>query len=120
MGTLLKLGCVALLGGVALAPYAVAPFDAQSTSCQFGLGIADLRELVGRQKVGECLENQSYAANGDAVQRIGLYPKLDAVVTEGAAWLPLYHPIEPRVTPKKHSWVSAHAIFYTPRNPSLT
>ena len=40
-----------------------------SNHCQFVLGFATLREIIGHDIVGECLENQRYAANGNAEQR---------------------------------------------------
>lgn len=54
----------------AIAPIAPAPLPAagQVGSCQFILGFADLRDLLGPELVGECLDNQSAAPNGDALQ----------------------------------------------------
>jgi len=40
-----------------------------SSHCQFVLGFKTLRDLIGHATVGECLENQRYAANGNAEQR---------------------------------------------------
>lgn len=42
--------------------------EAQS-GCQFVLGFATLRTLIGPQIVGDCLEDQQFAANGNAEQR---------------------------------------------------
>lgn len=42
---------------------------AQAADCQFILGFATLRDLIGHEIVGECLENQRYAANGNAEQQ---------------------------------------------------
>lgn len=44
------------------------PVDAQGTECEFILGFATLRDLAGADIVGECLENQAFAGNGDAQQ----------------------------------------------------
>jgi hypothetical protein len=38
-------------------------------NCQFVLGFATLRNLIGAQTVGVCLENQRSAANGNAEQK---------------------------------------------------
>lgn len=37
--------------------------------CQFILGFATLREMIGHETVGACLENQRFSANGNAEQR---------------------------------------------------
>ncbi len=55
----------------------------------------------------------------DRDERINLYRKLDAILTEDAPWLYLYYPIEPRVSTKKLTWVSANSFLYTLRNASL-
>jgi plastocyanin len=38
-------------------------------ACEIVLGFATLRSLIGPQTVGDCLEAQRFAANGDAVQQ---------------------------------------------------
>jgi len=53
---------VGLLTGIAI------PTHAQA-SCQFVLGFATLRDLIGTSQVGQCLENQRFAPNGNAEQR---------------------------------------------------
>ena len=40
-----------------------------SAECQFVLGFATLRDLIGHDIVGECLEIQHHGANGDALQQ---------------------------------------------------
>ncbi len=54
-------------GGSALAPL---PHEvaAQGQDCQFVLGFATLRDLVGPEIVGDCLEDQRFTAAGDAEQ----------------------------------------------------
>ena len=50
----------------------LAAFSATSlhaTDCQFVLGFETLRELIGHDVVGECLENEHYEANGDGLQQ---------------------------------------------------
>src|SRR5437867_11790972 len=58
---------IALLAVLLLAAFA-APASAQtSPPCQFVLGFKTLHELAPAD-VGECLDNQASAANGDALQ----------------------------------------------------
>ena len=40
-----------------------------AVECQFVLGFATLRDLIGHEIVGECLENERHGANGDALQQ---------------------------------------------------
>jgi hypothetical protein len=41
----------------------------QAAPCQFVLGFAQLRSMVGAEVVGDCLENERRDRNGDMVQR---------------------------------------------------
>src|SRR5712692_10425674 len=60
-------GRIALVAGLLLAAFA-APASAQTPPpCQFVLGFKALHELAPAD-VGECLDNQASAANGDALQ----------------------------------------------------
>ena len=45
------------------------PTSVAAAECQFVLGFATLRDLIGHEIVGECLENEHHGANGDALQR---------------------------------------------------
>ena len=45
------------------------PTPTPTTVCQFVLGFATLRDLIGHDIVGDCLENERYAANGNSEQR---------------------------------------------------
>ena len=40
-----------------------------AAECQFVLGFKTLRDLIGHEIVGECLENEHHGANGDALQQ---------------------------------------------------
>ncbi len=42
---------------------------AEAADCQFVLGFKTLRDLIGHDIVGECLEDQRYAANGNSEQQ---------------------------------------------------
>ena len=59
------------------------------------------------------------AQTPDREERLKLYRALDALVTEDAAWLFLFHPIDPRVSIDKLNWVSANSTIYTLRNAAL-
>jgi plastocyanin len=62
--------CLAtLMLSLALAGPGAAVVGAQAPACQFVLGFATLRALIGPQVVGDCLEDQRFAANGDAQQQ---------------------------------------------------
>jgi peptide/nickel transport system substrate-binding protein len=55
----------------------------------------------------------------DRDQRLKKYQDLNRVVTEDAAWLFLYHPIEARVSTSKLTWSSANSTIFTLRNAML-
>ena len=46
-----------------------AAVGAASTDCQFVLGFKTLRDLIGHDIVGQCLEDEHYNAIGDSVQQ---------------------------------------------------
>ena len=54
---------------LALALFLLLPASAAAADCQFVLGFATLRDLIGHEIVGECLEDQRYAANGNSEQQ---------------------------------------------------
>lgn len=62
-----KLAAILVLG-LGLALLSVTSVAA-SVDCRFVLGFQTLRDLVGHEIVGECLENEHHNANGDSVQR---------------------------------------------------
>ena len=43
--------------------------SAMAADCEFILGFKVLRDLVGHEIVGECLENEHFSANGDGTQK---------------------------------------------------
>ena len=53
----------------ALALFFLLPMPTIAAECQFVLGFATLRDLIGHEIVGECLEDQRYAANGNSEQQ---------------------------------------------------
>ena len=66
-GVAMVMRCVALLFGLAL--LLLTPASSFAAACEFVLGFATLRDQVGPDIVGECLENEHHGANGDALQR---------------------------------------------------
>ena len=48
---------------------AFTPSTAQAADCEFRLGFATLRDLIGHEIVGECLENEHYNEIGDSNQQ---------------------------------------------------
>ena len=58
---------IAVLLGFAL--LLLLPTSVAAAECQFVLGFATLRDLIGHDIVGECLENEHHGANGDALQQ---------------------------------------------------
>ena len=58
--------CAAFL---ALALFLLLPSTAAASECQFVLGFATLRDLIGHEIVGECLENEHHNEIGDSVQQ---------------------------------------------------
>ncbi|MDE2816814.1 MAG: hypothetical protein OXK81_08955 [Chloroflexota bacterium] len=40
-----------------------------AAECEFVLGFKTIRDLIGHETVGECLENEHHGANGDALQK---------------------------------------------------
>ena len=53
----------------AIALFLVLPTSVAAADCQFVLGFATLRDIIGHDIVGECLENEHYNAIGDSVQQ---------------------------------------------------
>ena len=58
---------IAVLLGFAL--LLLLPTSVAAAECQFVLGFATLRDLIGHEIVGECLENEHHGENGDALQQ---------------------------------------------------
>ena len=59
---------LALFLGACLALFATSTTYA-GANCQFVLGFKTLRDLIGHDIVGQCLENEHYNAIGDSVQQ---------------------------------------------------
>ena len=63
----MKRTITALLLGVALVLFTGA--SAQAADCEFRLGFKTLRDLIGHDTVGECLENEHYNEISDSNQQ---------------------------------------------------
>ena len=70
MGKVLRVGYAGVLLVLAVsAGFGAQAVAAQPAPCRFVLGFAELRDLIGPEIVGECLEDQWSTEGGDAVQR---------------------------------------------------
>ena len=58
---------IVLLLGLAVATLTLA--SAAAADCEFVLGFKTLRDLIGHEIVGECVENEKFNENGDSAQR---------------------------------------------------
>ena len=58
---------LAILLGFAL--FLLLPTSVSAAECQFVLGFATLRDLIGHETVGACLENEHYNEIGDSLQQ---------------------------------------------------
>ena len=56
-------------GILAIVLYLLLPTSVAAAECQLVLGFKTLRDLIGHEIVGECLENEHHGANGDALQQ---------------------------------------------------
>ena len=87
-----------------------APASAQ-TSCQFVLGFASLRDQLGSDRVGDCLEDQISFENGDARQRTTkgelIWRRTDSVTgyTDGyRTWMLGPNGLESRLNTERLPW----------------
>lgn len=88
------------------------PASAQPPACRFVLGFATLRELVGAEKVGQCLEDERFNDdNGNAEQRttggLLVWRKADNVTafTDGATtWINGPNGLQSRPNSERFSW----------------
>ena len=66
MQTRLRRTFIGLLLGLAVITLTLA--SAVAADCEFVLGFKTLRDLIGHEIVGECLENEHFSENGDSTQ----------------------------------------------------
>ena len=108
---------------------ALALFLPMSTSvaaaeCQFVLGFATLRDLIGHEIVGECLENEHYNEIGDSVQQttggLLVWRKADnwTAFTDGyRSWVNGPNGLEQRLNTERFDWEVENMIAALPHNP---
>ena len=105
---------VGVLLGVALTFFAGTPIRA--ADCEFRLGFKALRDLIGHDIVGECLENEFYNAIGDSNQHTtgGLmaWRKADnwTAFTDGyRTWINGPNGLEQRLNTERFPWEADYA-----------
>jgi hypothetical protein len=90
----------------------LAPPVAAQSSCRFVLGFAALRDLVGTQRVGNCLEDEHFnLENGNAEQRttggLMVWRKIDnftAFTDGGTTWVNGPNGLQSRPNSERFSW----------------
>ena len=87
------------------------PTPTPSTACQFALGFAALRDIIGHDIVGDCLENERYAANGNSEQHttggLLVWRKSDnwTAFTDGyRTWINGPHGLQQRLNTERFPW----------------
>ena len=87
------------------------PTSAAAADCQFVLGFATLRDLIGHDIVGECLENQHHGPNGDGLQQttggLLVWRKADnwTAFTDGyRSWINGPNGVELRLNTERFPW----------------
>ena len=105
----MKRTITALLLGVALVLFTGA--SAQAADCEFRLGFKTLRDLIGHDTVGECLENEHYNEISDSNQQTtgGLmaWRKADnrTAFTDGAwTWINGPYGLQKRINWRRFPW----------------
>ncbi len=105
---------LALLLGFAL--FLLMPTSVTATECRFVLGFKTLRDLIGHEIVGECLENERYAANGNSEQEttggLLVWRKADNVTafTDGyRTWLNGPNGLVQRLNTERFAWEADYA-----------
>ena len=110
----MKRTITALLLGVALVLFTSA--SAQAADCEFRLGFKTLRDLIGHDTVGECLENEHYNEISDSNQQTtgGLmaWRKADnwTAFTDGyRTWINGPNGLVQRLNTERFSWEADYA-----------
>ena len=100
---------LAVLLGFAL--FLLLPTSVAAAECQFVLGFKTLRDLIGHEIVGECLEIEHYEANGDSLQQttggLLVWRKADnwTAFTDGyRTWINGPNGLEQRLNTERFLW----------------
>ena len=106
---------------LACALFLLLPNSVAAAECQFVLGFATLRNLIGHEIVGECLENEHYEANGDSLQQttggLLVWRKADnwTAFTDGyRTWINGPNGLEQRLNTERFEWEVDQAIAALP------
>ena len=90
--------------------------SAMAADCEFILGFKDLRDVVGHEIVGECLENEHFSANGDGAQKttggLLVWRKADnhTAFTDGHnTWINGPNGLQKRLNSERFPWESDYA-----------
>ena len=96
---------------LSFALFLLLPTSLAAAECQFVLGFATLRDLIGHEIVGECLENEHYEANGDSLQQttggLLVWRKADnwTAFTDGyRSWINGPNGLEQRLNTQRFKW----------------
>ena len=110
---------IALLLGFAV--FLLMSTSAAAAECQFVLGFKTLRDLIGQDIVGECLENEHHGANGDSLQQttggLMVWRKADnwTAFTDGyRTWVYGPNGLEQRLNTEFLAWEAENAIAALP------
>ncbi len=110
---------LAVLLGFAL--FLLLPTSLSAAECQFVLGFKALRDLIGHEIVGECLENEHHGANGDGLQQttggLLVWRKADnwTAFTDGyRTWINGPNGLEQRLNTEFLPWEAEQAIAALP------
>ena len=100
----------------ACALFLLLPTSVAAAECQFVLGFATLRDLIGHDIVGACLENQHHCANGDGRQQTTggmlVWRKADnwTAFTDGyRTWISGPNGLEQRLNTERFEWEADYA-----------
>ncbi len=116
----------ALLFGFAL--LIVTPGVTLAHECHFVLGFSTLRDLIGHDVVGACLEDERYSASGDSAQRttggLLVWRKADnhTAFTDGhRTWVNGPYGLQQRLNSERFEWEPDYGtVFEQDGTPALT
>ena len=105
---------LAVLLGFAL--FLLLPTSVAAAECQFVLGFKTLRDLIGHEIVGECLENEHHGDNGDGLQQttggLMVWRKADnwTAFTDGyRTWINGPNGLVQRLNTERFAWEADYA-----------
>ena len=106
---------------IAFALFLLMPSTVAAAECQFNLGFKTLRDLIGHDIVGECLENEHHGENGDSLQQttggLLVWRKADnwTAFTDGyRTWINGPNRLEQRLNTERFPWEYDYVAPATP------